>query len=187
MAWFATPARPALWSSIDQTRRAARLLLVALSLLVLAGCGGPAAPQGTGGSCSLNLAAGTTDADAIQAVVDAEGQLVVAQQIDALMTLWADGSSIADAKHTPDEQQDDRFWRDKDAIRHRYVRTVFPGAPKTAVPADLQIDMAGERATVRSTTRIGDEVSPAGDRWVLVKQGACWLIESLTYNLEPNP
>lgn len=168
----------------------ARLAAAVLVALLLAGCSA-APPNATptpslmGGSCSLNLPPGTPDDNAIRAVIDAEGQLVVAQQIDALMTLWADGAYVADAKHTPDNQQDDQYWRDKDAIRHRYVRIVFPGAPKTAVPADLQITREGDRATVRATTHIGSEVSPSGDRWVLVRQGACWLIESLTYNLEP--
>ena len=160
---------------------------VILTLIVLAACAGPATAPPTGGSCSLNLATSSSDQEAIQAVVDAEGQLVVAQQIDALMALWADGSYIADAKHTPDQQQDDRFWRDKDAIRHRYVRTVFPGAPQQAVPADLDIKIDGARAQVLATTNIGAERSPAGDQWMLVKVGGCWLIESLTYNLEAQP
>ncbi len=111
----------------------------------------------------------------------------MSQEIDALMALWADGSYVANAKHTPDDPEDDQFWRDKDAIRHRYVRTVFPGAPAAAVPADLTIAITGDQADVRSTTQIGGEISPAGDRWTLVKRGDCWLIESLTYNLEPAP
>ena len=82
---------------------------------------------------------------------------------------------------------DDQFWRDKDAIRHRYVRTVFPGAPAQATPADLQVTITDRTAVVSATTHIGNETSPAGDRWTLLKQGPCWLIESLTYNLEPLP
>jgi hypothetical protein len=150
-------------------------------LLLLAAC---SSPQTGAGSCSLNVADGVTDEEAVAAVLRAEGELMVAQQIDALMLLWVDGSYVADAKNTPDDQQDDQYWRDKDAIRHRYVRTVFPGAPQTAAPADLEITIDGPRAQVLATTNIGAERSPAGDRWTLVKVGGCWLIESLTYNLE---
>ena len=134
-----------------------------------------------------DLPTGAGDEEAIAAVIHAEGQLVVDQQIDALMALWTDGASITNAKNTPDAAEDDQFWRDKDAIRHRYVRTVFPGAAKQATPADLKITLDGDRATVIATTQIGDEVSPAGDRWTLVKHGNCWLLENLTYNLEPQP
>ena len=123
------------------------------------------APAPLLGSCTLNLPANTADGDAIRAVVHAEGQLVVDQKIDELMALWADGAFVANAKNTPDNPDDDQYWRDKDAIRHRYVRTVFPGAPKQANPADLQITVDGTHAEVRSTTQIGGEVSPAGDRW----------------------
>jgi hypothetical protein len=150
---------------------------------VLAACGATTADAG---SCTLGLAAGVSDEDAIAAVLRAEGQLVVDQQIDPLMALWTDGSSITDAKNSP-EAADDQNWQDTDAIRHRYVRTVFPGAPAQATPADLQIVVTGDNATVRATTSIGSEVSPAGDRWTLVKRGGCWLLESLTYNLEPQP
>ncbi len=137
-----------------------------------------------GGSCSLSL--DTPDADqAIRALINAEGELVVAQDISPLMRLWADESHVTDAKNTPDDASDDQSWRGKDAIRHRYVRTVFPGAPATTQPADLEITLDGDRATVRATTRIGDEVSPAGDRWELVQQEGCWYISGLTYNLEP--
>lgn len=152
---------------------------------MLAACGN--APNPVAGSCTLGLPAGAGDEEAITAVIRAEGQLVVEQQIDALMALWADGASITNAKNTPGAAEDDQFWRDKDAIRHRYVRTVFPGAPSQATPADLQTALDGDRATVIATTQIGSEVSPAGDRWTLIKRGSCWLLENLTYNLEPQP
>lgn len=157
----------------------------ALLALMLAACSAPSSPPA--GSCTLNLPAGTGDDDAISAVIHAEGQLVVEQKVDALMALWADGGSITNAKNTPDAVDDDQYWRDKDAIRHRYVRMVFPGAPKQASPADLKITRNGDHATVIATTNIGSEVSPAGDRWTLLRQGNCWLLENLTYNLEPQP
>lgn len=109
---------------------------------------------------------------------------MVAQSIDALMALWSSESFVADAKNTPDNPEDDQQWLDKDAIRHRYVRTVFPGNPSAAAPADLQIEITDGRAVVRGTTNIGNEIAPAGDRWELIKQGDCWEILSLTYNLE---
>ncbi|MCC6168483.1 MAG: hypothetical protein IT329_14765 [Caldilineaceae bacterium] len=166
-----------------------------LSLALLFGCRAPAADPTTaapaaadaaGGSCSLGLE-GAGDDEAIRAVLTAEGELVVAQDITRLMALWARDSHVTDAKNTPDDTADDQRWEGKDAIRHRYVRTVFPGAPGAAHPADLEISLAGDRAAVRATTQIGSEVSPAGDRWELVKQENCWYIAGLTYNLEPAP
>ena len=128
---------------------------------------------------------GASDEDAVRALLRAEGEFVVSQEIDRLMALWAPGGQVIDAKNTPDTSEDDQTWSDKDAIRHRYVRIVFPGAPSAVTPADLSITWQGDRAEVISTTRIGSEVAPGGDRWALIKQGGCWLIESLTYNLEP--
>ena len=113
---------------------------------------------------------------------------MVAQEIDPLMALWAEESQVVDAKHTAANPDDDQTWNGQDAIRHRYVRTVFPGAPAAAQPADLEIlvDNSAEppRATVRGTTTIDDEIAPAGDRWELVNVNGCWVIERLTYNLE---
>lgn len=167
---------------LNGARRALASLLAAAFLFVACA---PTPPFV--GSCTLGLPAGISDDEAVRAVIRAEGDQVVAQNIDALMALWADGAFVANAKNTPDDDQDDQFWRDKDAIRHRYVRTVFPGAPAQATPADLEVTFDKSAAVVRSTTNIGSETSPAGDRWTLVKQGPCWLIESLTYNLEPQP
>ena len=137
------------------------------------------------GSCYLGLPLSVTDQAAAAAVLDAEGEFVVSQDIDALMRLWAEDGRIADAKHTPDDLEDDQTWQGLDAIRHRYVRWVFPGAPATAQPGDLVITVRGDEAVVTGTTRIGDEVSPAGDRWRLVKIEGCWVIQELLFNLEP--
>lgn len=160
--------------------RSATVHLFCGAILLLAGCG---APSTTAGSCGLALAAGHSNDDAIRAVIEAEGRLVVNQEIDALMALWDEDAFVANAKNTPNTA-DDQFWRGQDAIRHRYVRTVFPGAPTAAAPPELAIHRDGERAIVTATTRIGSEVAPAGDRWVLIKRDGCWQIENLTYNLE---
>lgn len=127
-----------------------------------------------------------SDEEAIQQVLEAEGELVVSQEIDLLMQLWNEGASVVDAKHTEVDTADDQQWLDKDAIRHRYVRTVFPGAPAMAAPKDLAIVINGTEATVTATTQIGNEISPGGDRWQLSKHGDCWGIDRLTYNLEHN-
>lgn len=168
-------------------QRYCTVILLALLALGSGACAWPLAsgPQVQTGSCTLSLPPDAGDEEAIRALLAAEGELVVKQEIGPLMELWADGSFVSDAKNTPANPDDDQYWLDKDAIRHRYVRTVFPGAPHQATPADLVIAIDAGRAVVTATTRIGDEVSPGGDRWVLVQRGRCWLIESLTYNLEP--
>ncbi|MEJ5247263.1 MAG: hypothetical protein WHS90_05810 [Caldilinea sp.] len=160
-----------------------RILLFFYASLTLSGCSAPA--SSTDGSCSLNLPSSTDDATVIRVMIAAEGQLVVAQEIDALMALWSEDGYVADARHTPDQPEDDQHWRGVDAIRHRYVRVVFPGAPTNVTPSDMEVEIAGDRAVVTATTRIGAEIAPGGDRWTLVRQNGCWLFESLTYNLEP--
>lgn len=168
--------------------RATLSALAALIVPLLSACGAASqtAPA-PAGSCTLGLAPGTPVEETIRAVLRAEGELVVEQDIDRLMALWAAGATVADAKHTPHDAADDQLWIDHDAIRHRYVRTVFPGAPVAVAPANLDISVKGDRATVIATTQIGGEVAAGGDRWSLVRQGDCWVIENLTYNLEPPP
>lgn len=170
------------------TRIAVRTISLILVAGVTAGCTMPisAVPPTPVpvGSCTLPIPTAATAEAAIQAVISAEGDFVVTQDITGLMQLWQEGAYIANAKNTPDNQADDQFWLDKDAIRHRYVRTVFPGAPTSASPKDLKFTIDGPNAVVTATTSIGSEISPAGDRWVLVKVNGCWLIQSLTYNLE---
>ncbi|MFZ4849696.1 MAG: hypothetical protein ACOYL7_11265 [Caldilinea sp.] len=164
-------------------RRVDGWLAVGIWVLWLAGCA-QAEQSAAGGSCGVGRAPGSDDSAAIEALLAAEGELVVAQSIDALMALWSAEGYVADAKHTPERSDDDQFWRGLDAIRHRYVRTVFPGAPATASRADLSITVAGSRATVLATTQIGAEIAKAGDRWGLVRLDGCWFLENLTYNLE---
>ncbi len=143
-------------------------------------------PATKGGSCSLGLPATAGDQGAITALLNAESAYVVQQDSEALLRLWATDGRIADAKHTPADPADDQTWEGIDAIRHRYLRRVFPGNPSAAQPADLTITLDGDRATVTGTTRIGNEVSPNGDRWQVVKIDGCWVIKELVFDLEPH-
>ncbi len=165
------------------------VVLVGSLLFLLTGCSllNPITAEPVG-SCSLTLAPQASDDDAIHALLRSEGELVVTQEIDGLMRLWLEDGFVADAKNTPATNADDQFWRGSDAVRHRYVRVVFPGAPSAVIPADLDIRIDGEHAEVLATTsignEIGNEIAKAGDRWTFVQARGCWLIESLTYNLE---
>ena len=175
-------------------RRGNPLWLPVLSLLVLllAACSQatptplPPTPAPLGGSCSLE-ASFADDQSAVTRVLNAEGELVVAQDIDRLMRLWVEESQVVDAHNTPDNPDDDQSWSGKDAIRNRYTRIVFPGAPTAVQHSAQEVEIEGERAVIQATTEIGGEVSPAGDRWELVKQDSCWYLASLTYNLESAP
>src|SRR5215204_1539056 len=78
-----------------------------LLLLLLAGCSSATptpAPVPTaalaGGSCTLP--ASNDDESALRGLLAAEGECVVAQNIDALMRLWAESARVMDAKNTPD-------------------------------------------------------------------------------------
>lgn len=125
------------------------------------------------------------DEEAVEQLIRAEGEGVIQQDIDRLMDIWAADGTIVDANHTPENEDDDKVWEGREAIRQRYANLVFPSAPMQAEASDLQVTIDGSRATVTSTTNIGDEVSPSGDRWVLEKRNGRWYIVNLTYNLEP--
>ncbi|MGC8779681.1 MAG: nuclear transport factor 2 family protein [Anaerolineae bacterium] len=107
------------------------------------------------------------------------------QDIAGLVNLWAADAVVTDARHTPDRPEDDARWSGREAIRDRYLTLVFPANPAINSPADIAIVVEGDRATATSTTRIGQEVSPGGDRWTFVRRGGRWWILELTYNLEP--
>jgi ketosteroid isomerase-like protein len=167
-------------------------LFASVLLLALAGLGTCSGPRPT---ASLQQQPATpaftstpqpaSDEEAIRQLILLEGRGVVAQDITGLMGLWAEDAVITDAKHTPDDPSDDAHWRGRDAIRDRYVVLVFPGNPTSAGATDINIVINGDTAEAVSTTRIGDEVSPGGDRWTFVKRDGRWWITSLTYNLEP--
>lgn len=165
-------------------------LLLAVFTVGVVGCGGstPATPLPV---IKLPTKAPPTvtpvpanDEEAVTQLIHAEGEGVVQQDIDRLMDIWAEDGEIVDAKNTPEDDSDDAKWTGKDAIRQRYVNLVFPSAPMQAEASDLQVTVADSEATVISTTNIGDEVSPSGDRWNLEKRNGRWYIVGLAYNLE---
>jgi len=128
-----------------------------------------------------------SDEEAILSLIRAENEAVVAQDIERLATLWAEDALVRDAHHTADDESDDAVWRGIDAVLDRYVVLVFPGNSQFAEPGDVRISMQGDQAQAQSTTQIGDEISPDGDLWTLTRVDGHWRLQSLTYNLEPNP
>ncbi len=157
--------------------------------LLLGACASPApAPSSLGQKPTVAPRTPTpqpaSDEEAIRQLIAAESQGVVQQDIDGLLDLWALDATITDAKHTPDSPDDDARWRGRDAIRERYVVLVFPGNPTSAGVGDVQLTITGDAATAISTTVIGDEVSPGGDRWEFARRDGRWWIVGLTYNLE---
>ncbi len=160
-------------------------LFLLLALLLFSGCQQPqSAPPPP---LPEMIPPGASDEEAIMALLQAEGRGVVEKDIDLLAALWLDDAVIIDAKHTPNDPNDDTRWEGLDAVLDRYVTLVFPGNPTFALPADVQISIVGDRAEARATTQIGDERSPQGDRWTFKRVQGGWRIASLTYNLEPAP
>lgn len=166
-------------------------VFISLILLVLVGLGACSVtrPTSTLGPRPTNtprppLIQPASDEEAIRQLIRLENQMVVAQDIAGLMELWAPDAVVTDAKHTPANPDDDARWRGRDAIRERYVVLVFPGNPTSAGATDIQITIEGDTASATSTTVIGGEVSPGGDRWDFAKRNGRWWITGLTYNLE---
>jgi hypothetical protein len=164
------------------------IVCIALSLLGLLACAPPQPTSTVGPKPTTASRTATpqpaTDEEAIRQLISSEGRGVVQQDITGLMALWAEDGIITDAKHTPDNTADDARWRGRDAIRERYVVLVFPGNPSDAGGKDVTVTITGEAATATSTTAIGGEVSPGGDRWTFAKRAGRWWITALTYNLE---
>ena len=163
-----------------------RLFLLLLSLLLLSACR-PTAPSQPTALARTPTPVPASAEEAIRQILRAESEGVVRQDMTLLAELWAEDATVTDAKHTPDVTDDDAVWHGIDAILDRYVVLVFPGNPQFAEPADVEIVVEGDQATARSTTQIGDEVSPGGDLWSFSRCNGRWCIQALTYNLETSP
>lgn len=163
------------------------IILLLLIGWILTGCRSRPASQHSPASDSSQAATlnPASDEEAIRSLLLAESKSMVAQDIESLAGLWAEDAVVRDAKHTPENEEDDAVWRGIDAILDRYVVLVFPGNPQFAEPQVVSLQIQGDEATVVSTTHIGAEVAPQGDRWTFVKRDGRWWIASLTYNLEP--
>ncbi len=146
---------------------------------------GPAPAPPPVAACALPLPANAAPATIAESLLRAEAERVVAQDIAGLMPLWAASGQVVDAAHTPQNLADDQTWAGVDAIRTRYLHHVFPGAPGSIAPTDVQVSGDAVSLTVISTPRINGQLAPHGDRWQLRQIDGCWQIESLTYNLEP--
>ncbi len=158
------------------------LVFVGIFTLILTGCGGSHLSSATPTATPVGW--GLPDEEAIRAVLNAEARGVQAQDIDLLMSLWSEEGEVRDARHTPTDPSDDIVWSGKTAIYQRYVHLVFPGNPSVVEHPDVDIHVEGNQAVVTSTTRIGQEVAPGGDRWELRKENGVWKLLRLVYNNE---
>lgn len=125
-----------------------------------------------------------TDEEAIMQLVNAEAEGVVSQDIDRLMEIWSPEGVVTDANHTPDNPADDRVWRGIAEIRERYVNEIFPSAPGSVTHPDVQLTIEGNSGVAISTSAIGIDHAPGGDRWTFAKENGRWRITALTFNLE---
>lgn len=164
-----------------------KTILLLICLLLFSACRSVTPPPSAQTTERTPTPIPASDEAAIRQLVQAESEGVVRQDMTLLFEIWAEDAIVTDAKHTPDTSDDDAVWNGIDAILDRYVILVFPGNPQSAGPIDVEITIDGDQATARSTTKIGDEVSPGGDLWTFIRCGDRWCIDTLTYNLESKP
>jgi ketosteroid isomerase-like protein len=169
-----------------------RTLFAVLVVLVMVAtaCGAPEVPTVPSGMPSprprgTDTPTPASDEEAVMQLLNAEADAVVSQDIDRLMEIWDQDGVITDANHTPNNPSDDRVWSGIAAIRERYVNEVFPSAPSSATHPDAEVNIEGDTATALTTTTIGIDHAPGGDRWTFARTNGRWLITSLTFNLEP--
>jgi hypothetical protein len=163
------------------------LILIAM---LAAGCSPPEVPTVPGEIPSprprgTDTPTPASDEEAIMQLLNAEGEGVVSQDIDRLMEIWDPEGVVRDANHTPDNPDDDRVWPGIGAIRERYVNEIFPSAPSSVTHPDVELIMEGDSATALTTSTIGIDHAPGGDRWTFVRKDGRWFITGLTFNLEP--
>lgn len=159
-----------------------RVVLLSLILLLVAACG-PTPGLPTPKSRGTPTPTPATDEEAIHHLLNAEAEGVVNQDIDLLMSLWATDGVVTDANHTPDDPNDDKAWKGAEAIKERYL-VIFQSFPTQAAHPDVELTINGDTAEATTTTTIGIDMAPKGDKWTFAKIEGRWYITSLTFNLE---
>jgi len=159
------------------------LILLTISFLVV-GCGPSVAPlASTPKPRGTPTPTPATDEEAILQLLNAEAEGVVQQDIDRLTEIWAPDGVVTDANHTPDDPSDDLVWEGAEAIKERYL-AIFQSFPAQAAHPDVELTISGDTAEATTTTTIGVDMAPQGDKWTFAKIEGRWHITSLTFNLE---
>ncbi len=163
--------------------------LLVLVCVMVAACNAPEVPTAAEGIPSprprgTDTPTPANDEEAIMQLLGAEAEGVVSQDIDRLMEIWDQDGVVTDAKHTPDNPADDRVWDGIASIRERYINEIFPSAPSSVTHPDVELTIEGDTAAALTTSTIGIDHAPAGDRWTFAKVDGRWSITSLTFNLE---
>lgn len=167
-----------------------RALVACCALFFLAvGCGAQNPPPPTARAVPPRERTKTpvpaTPEEAIRLLINAECESVVQQDIDRLQSIWANDGVVTDANHTPENTSDDVTWKGWDAIRDRYVNTVFPSNPTFCEHPDAQVKINGDSATAVTGIKIGITNAPSSNDWTFNKSADIWKIAALTYNLDP--
>lgn len=160
-----------------------RAILLPLILLLVASCGPSASPAPTPEPRGTPTPTPATDEEAILQLLNAEAEGVVNQDIDLLMALWTPDGVVTDANHTPDDHSDDLVWEGAEAIKERYL-VIFQSFPTQATHPDVELTITADTAEATTTTTIGIDMAPKGDKWTFAKIEGRWHITSLTFNLE---
>jgi len=160
-----------------------RTVLLSLILLLVVACGPSVSPPATPKSRGTPTPTPATDEEAIYQLLNAEAEGVVQQDIDLLMNLWAADGVVADANHTPNDPSDDLIWEGAEAIKERYL-VIFQSFPTQAAHPDVELTISEDTAEAMTTTTIGIDMAPKGDKWTFAKIEGRWYITGLTFNLE---
>ena len=160
-----------------------RAILLLLILLFVASCGPSVSPSPTPKSPGTPTPIPGTDEEAILQLLNAEAEGVVQQDIDRLMEIWAPDGVVTDASHTAQDPSDDLVWEGAEAIKERYL-VIFQSFPTQAAHPDVKLTIRRDTAKATSTTTIGVDMAPKGDKWTFAKVEGHWYITSLTFNLE---
>lgn len=161
------------------------VVFLCLILLLVVACGPTVAPATSSGPSARATDTPTpaSDEEAILQLLAAEAEGVVQQDIDRLMDLWAPDGVVTDVNHTPDDPSDDLVWKGAEAIKERYL-VIFQSFPTQAAHPDVELTISGDTAEATTTTTIGVDMAPKGDKWTFTKIEGRWHITSLTFNLE---